>query len=1096
MEWSHLPDSAEQVAFSFSSHTCPSAMKLRLPSRLLTALLFALCLSPCHAESDTSALAATLGADWGNTAYIGDSITHGYYPNLSQTYRWQLFKTMVDNGITQNEVGTVNGFYNQAGKTGLLYGGQVFDNRHIAQSGIKAEAVANNIDTTLGKVTDAAGNSAVADTVLLMLGTNDLIHQTLDSNKGMVPENVDTLASLVTGHLGTIVNCVRQSNPNATIIVNALPAWSQDFTDRTGKNADAGVHAAYNAKLQAWAESEGLTFIDVNKGMIDVANTTNPGVAAAGMLVAAGKDGLHPDKQGDLLMAGNLAQQLGYAGRTAGQARMAATAFSHQAAGILAAASAAGTINVTESGSLELGSEAQLAFSWSTEDDTSRGFTVDFGLENGLGNGAEGGWNTSGDLSLSIGDGTHSGTLNINEAYICWGSTILYSADMSDLSESLRVAYVCGSNEAEQNLSSGFYVWLGDMLIGEALGSSGSTNGLTLENGTGNSLTLSHLSLTGSACAPTSERLSYANPLIEPSVPGSVTETTLSSASFGNTASNSIRALSGASSGDVRITVSGENRSTGLQLIASYGAYEGDVEVVLTGKMRHPSGNRYNAAHVNGRLDGSVTLTVAEGFSAYKATDYWGGFVGVDGSGAATTVTGDVNMLFSSAALKVDSTSSQASPWLKADIAGAANNTTVEGSVNITVTAGEFKGSIYGGICHNADSFNGDNSRINGSTNVTVSGGSIGGDIYGGGRAGSILGSSNVTIEGGAMVGGNICAGGSGGTIAGGTTLTVRNVGEGDNFASYNGTLSGGSTGVSGERVLRFEGTALNTFNATLKDFDRVELTGKSEMSLSSTGGAGTLVVDAGSSLTLTSGEHTLVVTNNGTVAVQTGAALSLDPTGSDPNMSGTYKLQGGSLTVGGYTQLAAAFELSSGTFAKQDAATTLSGGVTICAEGNVELQNLRPSDISALSTLSEEACVQGLAGELKLDEVLLTCGATTGASLLFGDNAGSLEVGTLTLCLSEELSAMLVGQSSAQSRARTGALPELIVADAAVTAQRINIQLADGYEACSVSASGIEFRDGYSVINYTVAATIPEPATAVLLLPALAGLAARRRRR
>ena len=37
-----------------------------------------------------------------------------------------------------------------------------------------------------------------------------------------------------------------------------------------------------------------------------------------------GSDGLHPNAQGDLLMAGNIARAMGYAGRTAGQERKAA----------------------------------------------------------------------------------------------------------------------------------------------------------------------------------------------------------------------------------------------------------------------------------------------------------------------------------------------------------------------------------------------------------------------------------------------------------------------------------------------------------------------------------------------------------------------------------------------------------------------------------------------------------------------------------------------------------------------------------------------------------------------------------------------------
>lgn len=103
-----------------------------------------------------------------------------------------------------------------------------------------------------------------------------------------------------------------------------------------------------------------------------------------------------------------------------------------------------------------------------------------------LGDGATNGWNTSASFSVSIGDGTQGGTLLINEAYIQWEDTILFSRDMSSLStdakgqvESLRVAYLLGNVQKE--LNSGYYVRLGDMLIGEALSASSSTtSGVTL----------------------------------------------------------------------------------------------------------------------------------------------------------------------------------------------------------------------------------------------------------------------------------------------------------------------------------------------------------------------------------------------------------------------------------------------------------------------------------------------------------------------------------------------------------------------------------------------------------------------------------------
>lgn len=84
-----------------------------------------------------------------------------------------------------------------------------------------------------------------------------------------------------------------------------------------------------------------------------------------------------------------------------------------------------------------------------------------------LGDGAASGWNVSDQFSVSLGNGSFYGTLNICEAYIKWGDTILYSMDMSANTDSLRMAYVNGNEQ--EGLKGGYYIWLGDMLIGEAL---------------------------------------------------------------------------------------------------------------------------------------------------------------------------------------------------------------------------------------------------------------------------------------------------------------------------------------------------------------------------------------------------------------------------------------------------------------------------------------------------------------------------------------------------------------------------------------------------------------------------------------------------
>ena len=98
-----------------------------------------------------------------------------------------------------------------------------------------------------------------------------------------------------------------------------------------------------------------------------------------------------------------------------------------------------------------------------------------------------------------------AGELQLKEAYILWNDKVLYSLDTSSgLPGSLRIAYVQG--EPERGLKSGFYVWLGDQLIGEGLPSVGSANGVSIFNGMGTPVTLSGIFMDSTgAYAPVSD---------------------------------------------------------------------------------------------------------------------------------------------------------------------------------------------------------------------------------------------------------------------------------------------------------------------------------------------------------------------------------------------------------------------------------------------------------------------------------------------------------------------------------------------------------------------------------------------------------------
>ena len=309
-------------------------MKTRLPLSLLAALLAAF----------PSAIAAPAGTDLGNVMYVGDSITHGMN---SGTYRWALHKIFADNGISYHAEGV-----NSGGVTaGTSYGGQVFNNEHSSQASARAWEISgrktgsrfdgSNISNWLG-LSDAKANGAAyqgptftgtdtPDTFFVMIGTNDLLS---DGDNSTLDSRLDSVTRDLLADMDAIVDTMHAANGSANVIVLTIPCWTQ----HSNGNSDATHQAVetYNASLNSWGQSrQGVTVIDVNRGIIDVASS-KPFYGVRSMFNNPAADGLHPNAQGDLLMAGNIAKAMGYAGRSAGQLRRDAGEMAvnfHQGAG-------------------------------------------------------------------------------------------------------------------------------------------------------------------------------------------------------------------------------------------------------------------------------------------------------------------------------------------------------------------------------------------------------------------------------------------------------------------------------------------------------------------------------------------------------------------------------------------------------------------------------------------------------------------------------------------------------------------------------------------------------------------------------------------
>ncbi len=459
--------------------------------------------------------------DLGRVLYVGDSITHG---KSSGSWRWELFKIFVDNGIRQQEVGIQSGNYNGRGGVapGTRYCGKTFANRHAAQYSEKAAEVAGRLSELsrmggtgirhwlrLDGVADGnwqLGEGETPDTFFLAIGTNDFVAEHSAEAGGLAAGLREVQEQLIgkkrgqkwgsAGDMGSIIAAMREANPGARIIVIGIPTFS-DAVGRWCHKAitpeDYAAVQSYNKTLRLWGRSNRLSVVDMNPGFRDA---TKAGAAVASMLV----DQMHPNAQGNLIYAGNVAKALGYAGRTAGLERKYASDFPRL--------QSRGESSEKKAG-FTLAAGRQVSFSGAQ---ATPGATVELNFgKKGFGNGAKDGWKDTAPLKVHL---CHSGSrseLEIAESGIFWQGRCLYSADMSKGIQPVRLAFVEGT--LASGIVSGFYVWLGDMLIGEALrGTPADEVGLTLIAGE-QPAHISRLNYDpGRAWAPPSERLYIQKP--------------------------------------------------------------------------------------------------------------------------------------------------------------------------------------------------------------------------------------------------------------------------------------------------------------------------------------------------------------------------------------------------------------------------------------------------------------------------------------------------------------------------------------------------------------------------------------------------------
>lgn len=343
----------------------------------------------------------------------------------------------------------------------------------------------------------------------------------------------------------------------------------------------------------------------------------------------------------------------------------------------------------------------------------------------------------------------------------------------------------------------------------------------------------------------------------------------------------------------------------------------GDSSVKVTGEATTSGTKVYNA--VNASVTGNVYMELDNPNATYIEIN---GAHNADISGSNTlvvkggTVNGNVTM------------------------GSVSGNKTIGGGTYLQIDDGTFKGHIYGGSTVAATVENGAHVTINGGTfigmvtagnngnktgsvindgaELIINGGTFSNYVVAGGFAGTINGGVKLTISGGDFSTlptdkGIYAGGGSGNTvITGGTVTTLQDIAAGNDFADYQGILSGGNqapkASLTGTKQLVISNVTTK-LNATMQAFDSLEVKDGSDVTLRSPkisgagirsvsiGGDSALTVDtegnrweSGWNIAVEEGStftkkgalwmNTGTATGAGTIAVESGGLLVADASG------------------------------------------------------------------------------------------------------------------------------------------------------------------------------------------------------------------------
>lgn len=426
------------------------------------------------ARAATLALAALFAAvpavaAPGNIVFLGDSITQGgrYLAGPVPSYRYQLFKNFVDNGADFSPMGTTRGAAGGVNVSALTppYRGKFFENvsesaasarsyqfsGHAGEKRFRSDPGTALPPENRGPVTlklglpnpfveDAAarensfydgavlkkyagdtyaslyGNEK-ADTLCVLIGINDLF------------DARETDAEIV-AHIRGIVEAFQAHNPAVRVhVFETLPTGAFNGTGTHGKNNRASFNRLLRETAKSWSRGRSrVSCEDVSAGFC----------AEDGSMIDTSR-GAHPNAQGELVVAGNVARALGIGQRTAGLPRRANQALPKN-------------------------------FSREARAKKPTPFTLAVCLKMNATKRADDGLT---EILCGNGDGK-VGRLLVGERGIYWGDTkkLLYGAPPASAGKNIfadgekwvRVVW-----KPDGETRGGFYVWLGSQLVGEAL---------------------------------------------------------------------------------------------------------------------------------------------------------------------------------------------------------------------------------------------------------------------------------------------------------------------------------------------------------------------------------------------------------------------------------------------------------------------------------------------------------------------------------------------------------------------------------------------------------------------------------------------------